>query len=262
MRLWMLAIALVALVACGGSGPSEAQIAAEQEFKDAVQASVDLMMSDNNMSAVTANGTAAKIVSATTDFGGGQLISRYFRVLATRYCYTWDATGALLTQTDCFPQSAEDAEYDALQNAIDIMMSDKRLNAVTANDTPARITGATDFGGGQATAIHERYRSTYCYTWDATGRLLTQTDCFPATREQAIKDSEWDYVQSALDLMIVDNDLIAITANGTAAKITATTDFGGGQLIAIYMRDLMGDLPTTFCYTWDAGGLILTQADC
>ena len=68
---------------------------------DAVQSSIDIMMADNELTTVTANGTAAQIVGATTDFGSGQLILTYFRDPTTTYCYTWDGTGQILTQTTC-----------------------------------------------------------------------------------------------------------------------------------------------------------------
>ena len=81
---------------------------------------------------------------------------------------------------------------------------------------------------------------------------------FSGSGEQGAKDAEYDNVQSAMDLMITDNNLTTVTANATAAKITSTTDFGGGQLIATYCRDPA----TTYCYTWSTSGEILTQADC
>ena len=81
---------------------------------------------------------------------------------------------------------------------------------------------------------------------------------FSGSGEQGAKDAEYDNVQSAMDLMITDNNLTTVTANATAAKITSTNDFGGGQLIATYFRDPS----TTYCYTWSTSGEILTQADC
>ena len=69
--------------------------------RDAVQSYIDIMMVDNELTTVTASGGPAKIVGATTDFGGGQLILTYFRDPTTRYCYTWDGTGQILTQADC-----------------------------------------------------------------------------------------------------------------------------------------------------------------
>ena len=57
--------------------------------------------------------------------------------------------------------------------------------------------------------------------------------------------------------MMVDNNMTEVTANGTAAKITSTTGFGGGQLITGYLRDF----PTEYCYTWISNGEV-AQADC
>ena len=42
---------------------------------------------------------------------------------------------------------------------------------------------------------------------------------------------EWQSVQSSIDIMILDNNMTEVTTNGTAAKITSTTDFGGGQFV-------------------------------
>lgn len=72
-----------------------------------------------------------------------------------------------------------------------------------------------------------------------------------------LDDVGWAEVQSAIDIMMVDNDMTVLTANDTAAKITSTTDLGGGQLITEYLRDL----PTEYCYTWTTVGVV-TQADC
>ena len=81
---------------------------------------------------------------------------------------------------------------------------------------------------------------------------------FSGSGEEGAKKSEFDNVQAAIDLMITDNNLTSVAAGGTAAAITSTTDFGGGQLIAEYFRDDS----TAYCYTWDSTGKLLTQADC
>ena len=69
--------------------------------------------------------------------------------------------------------------------------------------------------------------------------------------------AEWDTVETAIYTMMADKQMTKLTANGTAAKITKTTDFGGGQLIAEYLRDF----PTEYCYTWTTAAEV-TQADC
>ena len=69
--------------------------------------------------------------------------------------------------------------------------------------------------------------------------------------------SERETVQTAIDTMFVDNNMTRLTANGTAAKITNTTDFGGGQHITEYIRGL----PTELCYTWTTLGTV-PRADC
>ena len=93
----LAAVIVPTVIKFSGSG----EAGAKDAERDAVQSSVDIMMSDNAITTVTANGNAAKIVRATTDFGGGQLITDYFREPSTTYCYTWAASGEILTQADC-----------------------------------------------------------------------------------------------------------------------------------------------------------------
>ena len=68
--------------------------------------------------------------------------------------------------------------------------------------------------------------------------------------------AEWDAIQSSIDTMMADNILTTVTASsGNAAFILITTPFGSGNTLAAYVRDSA----TTYCYTWDNTGKILTQ---
>ena len=71
---------------------------------------------------------------------------------------------------------AADAEWDAIQSAIDTMMADNALTTVTASSgSAAWIEDDTNFSGGQTLAEYVRDDKTvYCYTWAASGRILTQ----------------------------------------------------------------------------------------
>ncbi|NQW23955.1 MAG: prepilin-type N-terminal cleavage/methylation domain-containing protein [SAR202 cluster bacterium] len=73
---------------------------------------------------------------------------------------------------------AATAEWDAIQSAIDTMMADNTLTTVTAGAAAAFVTDALDFdagAGSQTLAAYLRDSSTtYCYTWAASGRILTQ----------------------------------------------------------------------------------------
>ena len=73
---------------------------------------------------------------------------------------------------------AASAEWDAIQSAIDTMMADNALLAVNAGATAAFITDSFDFDGGAGSQDLSTYlrdpSTTYCYTWAATGRILTQ----------------------------------------------------------------------------------------
>lgn len=58
------------------------------------------------------------------------------------------------------------------------MMADQALTTVTAVATAAFITDSFDFdavAGSQNLSVYVRdSTTTYCYTWAATGRILTQ----------------------------------------------------------------------------------------
>ena len=78
-------------------------------------------------------------------------------------------------------EAALSGEWGAVQAAIDVMMADQKLGAVNAGDPAAKITSTFDFGvGGVDQTLGDYLRdsaSQYCYTWDGTGRVLTQSPC-------------------------------------------------------------------------------------
>ena len=92
------------------------------------------------------------------------------------------------------------------------------------------------------------------------GMLGTRIEEMIAAKQRA-KDAEWDAVQIAIDIMLADNRLSTVAANGTAAKITAAFDFDFGPGTQ-NITDYLGAPSTAYCYTWDSTGNILTQADC
>ena len=73
---------------------------------------------------------------------------------------------------------AQNAEWDAIQTAIDTMMADNALTTVNAGASAAFITDSFDFDDTAASQDLSTYlrdtATTYCYTWAATGRILTQ----------------------------------------------------------------------------------------
>ena len=75
---------------------------------------------------------------------------------------------------------AANAEWDAIQSAIDTMMADNALTAVAAGASAAFITDSFDFDAGSGTQNLSAYlrdtSTTYCYTWAASGRILTQVE--------------------------------------------------------------------------------------
>ena len=74
---------------------------------------------------------------------------------------------------------AANAEWDAIQSAIDTMMADNALTTVAAGASAAFITDSFDFdddsSSTQTLSSYLRDPTTiYCYTWATSGRILTQ----------------------------------------------------------------------------------------
>ena len=81
---------------------------------------------------------------------------------------------------------------------------------------------------------------------------------FAGRGDTGAANAEWDAIQSAIDTMMADNTLTAVSAGAAAAFITDSFDFdasAGTQDLSTYLRDTS----TTYCYTWAATGRILTQ---
>ena len=81
---------------------------------------------------------------------------------------------------------------------------------------------------------------------------------FSGRGDEGAASAEWDSIQSAIDTMMADNTLTAVTAGSSAVFITDSFDFDAGsgtQNLSTYLRDSS----TTYCYTWAASGRILTQ---
>ncbi|MBC8280124.1 MAG: prepilin-type N-terminal cleavage/methylation domain-containing protein [Chloroflexi bacterium] len=69
---------------------------------DAIQRSIEALMSDQELSTVSA-GASAAFITNSIDFDPGsgvQNLTNYMRDTTTGYCYTWDNTGSLLTQVE------------------------------------------------------------------------------------------------------------------------------------------------------------------
>ncbi|MDY6911791.1 MAG: type II secretion system protein [Chloroflexota bacterium] len=70
--------------------------------------------------------------------------------------------------------------------------------------------------------------------------------------ETEAKNYETEAVQTAIDAYMAVNTSTSITARTTAAKVTTSDAF------STYMRRL----PTTYCYTWTASGVVTQAASC
>jgi len=65
---------------------------------DTIQSTIDTMMSDVGIVAVSAGAVSAFINRTSTDFGNGQDLADYMRDTATTYCYEWDSSGRITEQ--------------------------------------------------------------------------------------------------------------------------------------------------------------------
>ena len=74
--------------------------AAENAEWDAIQTSLDTMMADNEMTAVSASSASTRITdSLDWDAGAGtQTMAAYTREADTNFCYQWATTGRLIAQ--------------------------------------------------------------------------------------------------------------------------------------------------------------------
>ena len=78
--------------------------------------------------------------------------------------------------------ASADAEWDAVQTTIDIMMADNEMDPGTitpgSGAAGSQITDTQDLGSAAGTQSLANYTrdplTNYCYTWDNTGRLLFQ----------------------------------------------------------------------------------------
>ena len=69
---------------------------------DAIQRSVEAIISDQELTTITA-GASAAFITNSLDLDPGyevQNLTNYMRDVTTGYCYTWDSVGSLLTQVE------------------------------------------------------------------------------------------------------------------------------------------------------------------
>ena len=76
-------------------------------------------------------------------------------------------------------EGAQAAEGDSVQAAVDTMMADQAVAAVTANDLGSLGSGISDFTSnpteGALTAYLRDNPTAYFYCWDSTGKILQLT---------------------------------------------------------------------------------------
>ena len=92
--------------------------------------------------------------------------------------------------------AAEAAEWDAVQSAVDTMMTDNQLSTVSASTGSTRIADNLDWDASSATVSLAAYTrdtiTNYCYEWAATGRIIAQyqldTSTDPASCSNNITD--------------------------------------------------------------------------
>ncbi len=73
---------------------------------------------------------------------------------------------------------AKNAEWDAVQASFDVMMADQKIALLTGDAVSKKVTDSLDLIGGQTLSGYLRDASTtYCYTWDTSGKILAQATC-------------------------------------------------------------------------------------
>ncbi|MBC8279159.1 MAG: type II secretion system protein [Chloroflexi bacterium] len=86
----------------------------------------------------------------------------------------------LVQFSDKGDQGAAVAEWDSIQRSIEAMMSDQKLTTLTPGNSAAFITDSFDFDPGSGVQNLTNYMrdvtTGYCYTWNASGSLLTQVE--------------------------------------------------------------------------------------
>ena len=84
---------------------------------------------------------------------------------------------------------------------------------------------------------------------------------FSGSGTTAAKAGEKDTFQTAIETMIADKKLTSVVPKtAPAAAVTSSIDFDPGTGV-VNITSYIRDLPTDYCYTWTATGLV-TQADC
>ena len=76
-------------------------------------------------------------------------------------------------------EGATAVELESVQAALDTMMADQGVNAVTANDQGSSGSGLQDFASDPAEGALVAYLrdnpTTYGYCWDTTGKVMQMT---------------------------------------------------------------------------------------
>ena len=92
----LAAVIVPLVIQFSGKGDEGAKAAEE----NTIQAALDTMMADKDLTTVTASSGAAAKITTSVDFGSGQTLSAYLRDTTTTYCYTWVTSGQI-TQGTC-----------------------------------------------------------------------------------------------------------------------------------------------------------------
>ena len=81
---------------------------------------------------------------------------------------------------------------------------------------------------------------------------------FAGEGAEAAENAEWDAVQTSIDTMMADKELMAVSASSASTRISDTLDWDAGsgtQTMAEYTRDPN----TNFCYQWATTGRLTAQ---
>ena len=281
MRLWIIAIALVALVACGGG---EASTAISPTLPDSVEKST--VASQSPATSATRVDEAVP-VGALAHFEAGvalQEIGHLAEAIAEydvairlnpQYAMAFVNRGAAYLGQGQGERAIQDLDEAIRLDSQLAMAYNNRGRGYEALGRNERAIVDYDEAirlDPEFSLAHANRSLSYFYLGkdDEAQQDIEQAQRLGFNRgmlrdfmEEGGKAAEWGAVQSSIDLMIADNKIRELDAAGTTAqRIDQTAVLCAACPANKQIANYLGEASTNYCYTWDATGKLLTQADC
>ena len=81
------------------------------------------------------------------------------------------------------------------------------------------------------------------------------------TGDRGAKAAEREVVQTAIDVFMVDNNLVEVTPSTSGAGGEKISDTGGQFHATLDLQPYIRDFPSTYCYRWQSNGRVMLQYD-